>query len=211
MAEKKKFNLKGLFIQSEVEEVTTPKAPSAPIYTAPSGAATSVVSSAQVNTTISASLTQALEDANLPSYDYLEFAQAIDQQASIIADEATRFKSVGMIAAQMGSTPEKLIEAANKYIGVLKKKEEEFLSTMGDNVKTVDALEKETSNIDVRIAELTEEMTKLQNEKKTKMEQVSQNRIKIETVKAEFYATLNVFIEKINKDVEKIRIHLIRN
>jgi hypothetical protein len=210
------FNIKGLFIQMPEEEdkklstpTTTPvTVPSSTYY--PVGGVKPGIATPAVDPTISASLSKAMEDANLPSYDYFEFAQAIEQQASIIPDEATRFKSVGMMAAQMGATPDKLIEAAQKYLGVLKSKEDEFVKAMKENIEAVSQAEKEASGIDTRISELMAEVTKLQSEKQSKIDGVGQSRAKIESVKANFYATLQVFTGKITADIDKIKTYLIK-
>ena len=207
--EKKKFNLKGLFIQSNEEETTpAPVGSTTPTLMAP--AMHQTTKDASVDPAVSASLTKALEDANLPSYDYLEFAEAVDQQASIIPDESTRFKSVAMIAKQMGATPDKLVDAANQYLAVLKSQEQEFVKAMQNNLESVDGVEKELLAMDVRIGELQAEMAKLQEGKKAKMDSIAQNRAKIETVKANFYATLEVFTGKITADIDKIKRYLIQ-
>jgi predicted nucleic acid-binding Zn-ribbon protein len=208
MAEKKKFNIKSLFVQTEEdpEEVVSTHVATSPTLTSPVMHATTSV--ATVDPTISASLTKALEDANLPSYDYLEFAEAVDQQASIISDEATRFKSVAMIAKQMGATPEKLVEAANHYLNVLKGKENEFVTAMQDSMGAVNQTEKEIQSIDVRMSELKTEMDSLQEQKKTKIDGIAKNKEKIDQVKAGFYTTLKVFTDKITSDITKINTYL---
>ena len=54
-------------------------------------------------------LTKALENANLPGFDYLEFKQSLAALTQMNMDEAMAIKSAFATASTMGLTKEKLL------------------------------------------------------------------------------------------------------
>ena len=66
-------------------------------------------------------LLQALEEANLDGFDYLEYKQSLQSIDDMNMDEATMYKSSLAMAKTMGATPEKLVSSAQHYINVLEK------------------------------------------------------------------------------------------
>ena len=64
-------------------------------------------------------LTKALNNANLPGFDYLEFKQSLGALSGLNMDEAMGIKSAFATAATMGVTKIKLKETAQHYKSVL--------------------------------------------------------------------------------------------
>jgi hypothetical protein len=71
-------------------------------------------------------ISKAIEKANLPGFDYLEFRMAVDNLKKIDFDEATAYKSVFATAKTMGLTKEKLLETAAHYKAIVLKEKEQF-------------------------------------------------------------------------------------
>ena len=181
-----------------------------------SSAPSSMPSIAQEDAKIKAQLTEALEQANPPGYDYFELAKSIEAQASIIPSEAQRFQSTFAVVASMGVTPDRLVSSAQFYLSVLKKKEEEFNKTVEQHMaEAVTGRENEAKKFDgdmlaksEQIKKLTEEINALQQQKTAIINEVSSSRSQIEQVRNNFTATMKVFVDKINSDIEKIKTYL---
>lgn len=171
---------------------------------------------AQEDAKIKKELADALEKANQPGYDYFELAQSIAAQASIIPSEAQRFQSTFAVVSPMGVTPDKLISSAQFYLDVLKNKENEFNRTVEQHMaEAVTGRENEAKSFDAdmqaksdQIKKLTEEINALQQQKTTIINEVSSSRAQIEQVKNNFNATMKVFVDRINSDIEKIKTYL---
>jgi chromosome segregation ATPase len=161
-------------------------------------------------------LLDALEKANMPGYDYFEFIKAIDAQMSIIPSEAMRFQSTFAVASTMGVNVETLLSSAQHYLGILTEKEKEFLTAMDKHaVDAVGGKEGQIQSIDSemqkkaqQIQQLTQDINELQQQKTVLTNEISTNKIKIDTVKNNFFATLKTITDRIKNDVEKIKQYL---
>jgi hypothetical protein len=185
--------------------------PAAPVQT-------SVGVIGQEDSEIKKQLADALEQANLPGYDYFEFAKAVDAQASILPSEELRFKSsfVGAQASDPKITSDALIAAAQKYLGVLKQKEAEFNSavekhSVGSVVAKDEAIKKIDLDMQAKaedIKRVTEEINAMQQQKTTLTNEISTAKAEIDKVRNNFQATLQVFVKKITSDIDKIKSYL---
>jgi chromosome segregation ATPase len=161
-------------------------------------------------------LVAALEQANLEGYDYFEFVKAIDAQAAIIPAEQMRFQSTFAMASTMGVNVNTLLSSAQHYLDVLSNKEKEFLAAMDKHANdAVGGKEEQIKQIDSQMAQkaeqikaLTQEINVLQEQKTVITNEISSNRIKIETVKTNFYATIKVITDRIKSDIDKIKQYL---
>jgi chromosome segregation ATPase len=192
----------------EVKQVATPAPSVAPITS----------SAAHEDAEIKKQLFAALEQANQPGYDYFEMAKAIEAQASIIPSEELRFQSTAAAVASLGVTPDKLISSAQFYLSILKKKEDEFNKTLAEHMaESVTSREDEVKKYDAdmqaksgQIQKLTQEINELQQRKTAIINEVSSSRAQIEQVKNNFYATMGIFVERINSDISKIKTYLMK-
>jgi hypothetical protein len=170
----------------------------------------------QEDATIKKQLAEALEEANQPGYDYFEMAKSIEAQASIIPSESLRFQSTFATISSMGITPDKLVTSAEYYLTVLKKKEDEFNKTLEQHMSTaVTSKEEGAKKFDAdmlakseQIKQLTADINTMQQQKTAILNEISSSRAQIEQVKNNFYATMKVFVDRINADIGKIKSYL---
>ena len=161
-------------------------------------------------------LLDALEKANLPGYDYFEFIKAIDAQATIIPSEAMRFQSSFAMASTMGVSVQTLLSSAQHYIEILSTKEKEFISALekhstdavGGKEGQISSIDSEMQKKAEQIQQLTQDINVLQEQKTALTNEISSNRIKIDTVKNNFYATLKTINDRIVNDINKIKQYL---
>lgn len=177
---------------------------SAGVYTAPT----------QIDATSSDEFNQYLakimDDANLPGPDYYEFSKAMDTLRSSPLTEEQKYATIYAAFGAQGVTPQGLVDAAQKYIAILGQKKssefdtsvqsaelaiknrEESIRIFGEeNVK----LSSQIADNAKRIAELTEEMSRMKT--------------KVEVKKTTFNMSYQNFINKIMGDIENIKKYLI--
>jgi competence CoiA-like predicted nuclease len=162
------------------------------------------------------SLQKALEDSNQPGFDFLEFKNSLQTLATIIPDEATRYKSAYATAATMGLTVEKLLESAKFYQGILSREKENFDKAVVQQVDlNVTAKEKEVERLQTliqqkaeQIKRLTEEITAHQEEMNKAQGIITEAASKIEATKSNFYFTLDAVMGQIQHDIANIERHL---
>jgi len=161
-------------------------------------------------------LLDALEKANLPGYDYFEFIKAIDAQMTIIPSEAMRFQSSFAMASTMGVTVQTLLTSAQHYSDTLSAKEKEFISALekhsidavGGKEGQISAIDSEMKKMAEQIQKLTQDINLLQEQRTVLTNEISTNRIKIDTVKNNFNATLKTINDRIINDINKIKQYL---
>jgi chromosome segregation ATPase len=207
------MNLKSMFFK-EVDVKETPTKQSAQTSARTPVPTNNILG--QEDNAIREQLLASLEKANIQGYDYFEFAKAVDAQAALIPSEATRFQASFAAAATMNVTIDTLLSSANHYLGVLSKNEQEFLSALDEHSnKAITGKEEEIKQLDAnmqkmveQIKVLNEEINKLQESRTTLTNEVSTNKAEAEKVKTNFYTTLNVIVEKIKSDVDKINTYI---
>jgi len=97
-------------------------------------------------------LFRALEQSNLPGYDYFEFKQTLKQLATLNMDEATRYKSAYAMAQTMGATNSLLVNTALQYIQILQNERNKFSSSADNQRKQqIDTRKAQTVDIDKSI------------------------------------------------------------
>lgn len=161
-------------------------------------------------------MANAIEQNNLPGFDYFEFKRAIVTLQQMNVEESAAFKNAFATAAIMGLTKEKLIETAGYYRNLLEKEKEKFNSALSNQTATkVTAREEEIKRLTDQIERHKAEIVRLQ-------EEMAQYRTQIETaevaVKTEsekiskandgFERTHSAFLIQIDKDVENIHKYL---
>jgi hypothetical protein len=216
-------NILGFFVKVEDDAKDPPtkaqpqqSAQSMPQFAASTGAGVPVA--AQEDAAIKQQLAEALEQANQPGYDYFELAQAVQAQASFIPSEELRFQSTAAAVASLGVTPDKLLSSAQYYLSVLKKKEDEFARTLEAHTKeTVTSREDEAKRFDAdmqakadQIKKLTEDINGLQAQKAAIINEIAASRTKIDQVRNNFAATMKVFVDRINSDIDKMKKYLVK-
>ena len=111
-------------------------------------------------------ISKAIEKANLPGFDYLEFRMAVDNLKRMNLDEAIAFKSAFATASTMGLTKEKLLETAAHYKAVVQKEKEQFDAAsakqqdmkVGANLQQVAELQRVINDNEAKIRQLQSEI-----------------------------------------------------
>jgi hypothetical protein len=172
---------------------------------------------ASIDQRIFDSLQQALSNNNMEGYDYMEFKNALQSLAGIIADEAMRFKSAFATVAPMGVTAQKLMDSAKFYKNVLLQEQDKFNQALSSQIDTsVGAKQKQSDELKALMQKKTAEIQRLTQEIQLHEQeilqlegQISEVVIKIESTKNNFDYTLQSIINQMDKDLVSIEKHLL--
>ncbi len=161
-------------------------------------------------------IAKAIEKANLPGFDYLEFRMAVDNLKKMNIDEITAIRSAFATMTTMGLTKDKIIETAVHYKNVLIKEREHFDVAsqkqqdlkIGQNLQQVDELKRKIADNELRIKQLQEEA----EVSRTKIRELDYERdnasAKIEDAKSKYLFTHQSILNLMEKDIENMRQHL---
>lgn len=161
-------------------------------------------------------ITKALEKANLPGFDYVEFKEALSNIARMNIDEATAFKSAYGTAMTMGLTKEKLLETANHYKSVVLKEKDQFDIAsqkqqnlkIGENLKQVDGFKKKILDNELKIKQLQDEIEQMRTKVREMDYEREQAYSKIEEANNKFNFAHQSILNQIAKDIENIQKYL---
>lgn len=226
-------NLKGLFVVEEEGKKksssvpaagkSTPKAaakPTAPASSAPStpSAPASAPTSrdGSINDRFVKVLMEAMETANLPGFDYLEYKKALQNLKKMNFTDSVRFQTAYATAQSMGVTPKALLDSAQHYLQTLKKEESKFAQALkGQRAQQVSDKEAQLKQLDTSIQQQEAKIKELQDAiKKTKAEQqklrstISKSTEKLSKTQADFQATYLLIAGEIQTDIESMQEYL---
>ena len=173
-------------------------------------------SSGKPDQSIIDNLAHALEKANLPGFDYFEFAQILEKLAPSTPAEQIRFQTAFASAFVLGATKEKLLETARHYMGILQQEAEKFHGMVTEQIQ-VNVTDKENSVLKIEneirqksemMNQLTQEINDLSSSKTGILNEAAENKVKIEKIQNDFAACLKIFIDKINGDSDRINKYI---
>ena len=158
-------------------------------------------------------LLKAMEAANLPGVDYLEYRQSVKSLEKMPMDEQVRYQSAFAMAQAMGATPQKLNESAGHYLSVLKTEQSKFDEALRNQtterignrqgmVKNLDATLKQKAE---QIKKLTQEMEQHRSEMEKLEIEIREATSKVEGTKNDFFASYQTLVAQINVDVENMK------
>lgn len=158
----------------------------------------------------------ALEKANLPGFDYLEYKQALGQLITMPMDEATRYKSAYAMAQTMGVTAEKLVNTALHYLDVLKQEEGKFNQTAdAQRLNQIESRNANVKNLNDIVAQKEEQIRKLSAEiagHKQQLQQtqteIGQAETKMAQTKSDFSQAINTITSQIQMDITNMKNYL---
>jgi len=158
------------------------------------------------------SLLSALEKANLPGFDYLEFKQSLEAMAKMGMDESTAIKSAFMTASTMGLTKEKLLTTARHYKSILAKEliqfdracESQIEKRVNGKMREVDKLKKQIDLHLAEIAKLEKQITDYQGVISSADADMKEASEKINATKDSFDRTFHSVMNQIEKDISII-------
>ena len=151
------------------------------------------------------SLKKAIDSANLDGFDYLEYTKILEQLASTIPSEQMRYQAAFASAIAMGTNKEKLISTAKHYIDTLTAEkanfdvllEEQTQTTIINRESEISAIDDSIKEKSAAIQKITNEINELSNNRRTILDEVTQNKIKIGKVQNDFVSCLKIFLNKI--------------
>ncbi len=161
-------------------------------------------------------IAKAIEKANLPGFDYLEFRMAVDNLKKINLDEITAIRSAFATMSTMGLTKEKILETAAHYKSVIIKDKEQFDAAsqkqqdlkIGQNLQQVGDLKRIIADNELKIKQLQEEL----EISRTKIRELDYDRenaaSKIDETKSKYLFTHQSILNLIEKDIDNIRQYL---
>jgi vacuolar-type H+-ATPase subunit I/STV1 len=208
----------GLFVQVEDNKAAASPAPSTAASTTTKATQASVAASptGTQDDAVLQLLSEAIDKANIEGFDYYEFAQMLQALKPTLPSEQALFQTAFTSGKVMGASKEKLIQTAGVYLDVLKKKSQEFEGACQAKIdELVTSREKDLKNMENAIQEkaaaiqkLTEEINQMTAQKTQITNEIGENRVKIETKRNNFAATLQVFTTRIQSDIEKINRYI---
>lgn len=158
-------------------------------------------------------LLKAMESANLPGVDYLEYRQSVKSLEKMPMDEQVRYQSAFAMAQAMGATPAKLLESATHYLDVLKSEQAKFDEALRKQtserignrqgiIKNLDATIKQKAE---QIKLLTQEMEAHRKEMEKLDLEIKEATSKVEGTKNDFLASYQALVAQISVDMENMK------
>lgn len=188
-----------------------PSSPSLPAGTPTGGPVTGGVSERFVKV-----LMAAMETANLPGFDYLEYKKSLQNLKKMNFTEDVRFQTAYAAAQSMGVTPAQLADSAQHYLNTLAKEQAKFSQALagqqaqqiGNKREQVKQLSERIARQEAKIEELRAEIAKT-NAKQQKLQQdIADSSSKLAQTKADFETTYRVLTDGIRQDVEAMKRYL---
>lgn len=188
--------------------------PSAPIARIPSSASGPVTGG--VSERFIKVLMAAMEAANLPGFDYLEYKKSLQNLKKMNFTDDVRFQTAYTAAQSMGVTPGQLAESAQHYLDTLAKEQAKFSQALagqqaqqvGNKREQVKQLAGSVARQEAKIKELQAEIAKTKAKQQKLQEDIENSTSKLRQTKADFETTYQVLTEGIRKDVQSMKEYL---
>lgn len=190
-------------IKPPVTGTAPPKAtPSAP-------AAAPSVPEGNVNDRSVKVLMEAMEAANLPGFDYLEYKKALQNLKKMDFTDSVRFQTAYAAAQSMGVTPKQLQDSAQHYLTVLDAEHKKFSSALaGQRNAQVSEKEKQLKQLDAdiqrqeaKIRDLQAQIGKSRQEQAKLLATIETSTGKLMKTQADFEKTIKVITDGIRQDM----------
>lgn len=173
----------------------------------------SLNSSEQINPKILQNLSKAIEKADLPGEDYLEYIQAVQALKDLPLSDEMKFKTAFSTLATRGLTYEKILESADYYLKILENEKTKFYEAF--KAKSKDLVNKNTqeiANLQDQNKKKTEQIAKLKAEIEANNKKISnlknkvqQSEQKLKTTEGEFKFTYEFMANQIKANIEKVK------
>lgn len=149
-----------------------------------------------------------LSEANIPGPDYYEFSKMTEAMRSI-ADEKARFNAAYAGLSVQGLDKQKLLQTAAQYLQLLDNDAANFNNTVDAALQEkVVAKQKAIEEKQLRIMELTKEITSLHTQVEVLNNEIKENEEKIESNTGGYKAALQIMKNNIAEDIDKINLHI---
>lgn len=179
--------------------------------TVPSAPVVQVATAGAMSQDMLNDLMQAVSDANLEGYDYLELMDAVKNMSSLPFTEEQKIMAAFATVSNQTSF-EKIVSSITHYVSVIDKRETEFMDTaskkeqamVGGREDQIKAIDTDITAAAQQITELTAKINELQAKKGTLSGEKEEHRIKIESKRASFKVTAQTMRDKLIADKAKI-------
>jgi uncharacterized coiled-coil protein SlyX len=224
-------NLKSLFIIEEPEKGKKSSAPAPkataggnsqknPVSKAPTdkpaaGASSGPVTGA-INDRFVKVLLEAMESANHPGFDYLEYKKALENLKKMNFTDGVRFQTAYAAAQGMGVTPQQLMDSAQHYLNILGKEDLKFQKALqGQKSQQIKEKEAQLAQLDQQIAgqeakikEIKAQIEKTKKEQKKLQQTITRSTQKLAATQADFETTYSTITAGITQDIELMKEYL---
>ena len=154
-------------------------------------------------------LMEAMEAANLPGFDYLEYKKALQNLKKMNFTDSVRFQTAFATAQSMGVTPKQLQESAQHYLTVLEAEHKKFsvalagqrnaqVSEKEDQLKQLDA---DIQRQEAKVKELQAQIEQSRKEQAKLRDTIAKSTGKLVKTQADFETTLQVITDGIRQDM----------
>lgn len=158
-------------------------------------------------------LFKAMEQANPPGFDYLEFKQSLQSLKKMSMDDATRYQSALAMAQTLGASTEKLTQSAQFYLDVLKTEQQKFAEAVnnqrskliGNRQQQIDQLVQTVQSKEEQIKKLTQEIEAHRQQMDQLKKEIVDATVKVETTQNNFTASYNALSGQIATDIENMK------
>lgn len=225
-------NLKGLFVVEEENRKSTgsgkrtpPSSPAAPPKAnvdaaPPPGPSPSpplrVSEGGEVDDKFVKVLLQAMEGADLPGFDYLEYKKVLQSLEPMNFEDEVRYRSAYAGAQSMGVSPVQLVDSAQHYLQVLGQEQQKFQTALnnqqqqqiGNKQSQIEKLGKDIADREVKIKKLQEEIVRKRAEMEKTKASISDNVEKLQRTEANFSTTYTTITSQIKQDINRMKQYL---
>ncbi len=158
----------------------------------------------------------AMNDANTPGFDYLEYKRSLVSLQEMQMDDATRYKSAYAMAKAMEATPAGLQNSAQHYLQVLQQEDQKFLESLqAQTTRRLDGKQQEIADAQSQISVWREEIKaieqKIQEQESAAAQmqtELEEDQAKLSQTKANFDSSYAHLKSQIQTDLENIRKYL---
>lgn len=202
--------------EDKKEEIKEPEVVKEAPEEAPAPAPAPVAIPGTIDPAMAEMLSDALQAADQPGFDYLEFSEALQNEAFKALPENARFQAVFAVAKTSGVTSGALVSSVEHYQNVLNEKKAQFDAhveakiaeeiTARQEKQAVN--EQQISEAQQKIAELTQFITERQQENIQIGSEISQEDLSIKNTASSFEATYNAAYGKLEEDKNKLKTYL---
>lgn len=198
-------------IGNKKEAAKPTAAPGASPTSAPASAPIST--EGEVNDRFIKVLMEAMERANQPGFDYLEYKKALQNLKKMNFTDSVRFQTAYATAQSMGVTPKALIDSAQHYLTALNQEQHKFGEALkGQRSQQVSDKEQQLKQLDesirqqeAKIKELQAQIAKTKTEQKKLRDTISKSTGKLAKTQADFEQTFTVITTGIKKDIGQMQ------
>jgi hypothetical protein len=207
--------LASMFVDTESDRPKAPsKPPEAPVSVAPKPVVPIIPG--QPDPEMAQIIQEAIEKANLPGFDYIEFRDSLVRMAGVPMTEEQKFQAVFATAQSMGVTKQVLLDAVDHYLKVVAAQATEFESYVnGVESQQVTVKEKSvadlTTTIEGEAAEINRLTMSIQEHRKQQDAinlEIVQAKQDIQNKRSAFEATRAAIANNLTSDRTKIETYL---